>query len=78
MLAQLATIVRNEASLLPVTLLSRIDGDAPRAKSYQRRSFWIVREQASFKHVKPLYESIRTRPFERQPFRRSQSDSQLL
>jgi cold-inducible RNA-binding protein len=39
---------------------------------------WIVREQASFKLLKPLIKSIRTWSFERQPFRRSQSDSQLL
>jgi cold-inducible RNA-binding protein len=39
---------------------------------------WMVREQACFKLWKPLFESIRTRSFERQPFRRSPSDSQLL
>jgi cold-inducible RNA-binding protein len=39
---------------------------------------WIVREQASFKLLKPLIKSIRTWSFERLPFRRSQSDSQLL
>ncbi len=38
---------------------------------------WIVREQASF-NFEALLKSIRTRSFERQPFRRSQSDSQLL
>ena len=39
---------------------------------------WIVREQACFKLWKPLFTSTRTWSFERQPFRRSQSDSQLL
>ena len=39
---------------------------------------WIVREQACLQLWKPLFKSIRTRSFERQPFRRSPSDSQLL
>ena len=39
---------------------------------------WIVREQASFKLLKPLNRASEPGPSSRQPFRRSQSDSQLL
>jgi hypothetical protein len=49
----------------------------PRSK-YQAPDVWIVREQASFQTFEAAHQSIRTRSFERQPFRRSQSDSQLL
>ena len=48
---QLAPDLRHHSRQL--TLLSRIDGDALRAKN-QRWTFWIVREQALYKTLKPL------------------------
>ena len=58
-------------------LLSRIDGDAPRAPSISAGRLDSSRA-GLFQLLKPLLKSIRTRSFERQPFRRSKSDSQLL
>jgi hypothetical protein len=36
-------------------LLSRIDGDAPRALEKMAAAFWMVREQADLNLQKPLF-----------------------
>jgi hypothetical protein len=46
-LLQLASEVTHRSNQL--ILLSRIDGDAPRATNISAGRFWIVREQASVK-----------------------------
>jgi len=66
--------VHSDARLI---LLSRIDGDAPRAQIYQRWRFWMVREQADFNFRSRSIEHSKTGP-SLLPFDRSKSDSELL
>jgi hypothetical protein len=60
----------------PITLLSRIDGDAP-APEDQRRTFgWF--ESRLVSHIEAALLEHPNQILRTQPFRRSRSDSQLL
>jgi len=64
----------NSAYYTALILLSRIDGDAPRALKHLLRAFWIVREQADFNFRSRSLRASEHGP-SLLPFDRSTSDS---